>query len=129
MATCAKRRTKGGRVRKPLEVVLVCSPPREHFRWIVRAALLARLPIFGMTLSVMSPADRLATMIPIATVSRVGKQHVVAFIVTDRVATALRFREPPRRTAQAAGSCRRWFDRWLLTFPLGHRRDFRRLTF
>src|SRR5712691_9822869 len=96
MATCAKRRTKGGRVRKPLEVVLVCSPPREHFRWIVRAALLARLPIFGMTLSVMSPADRLATMIPIATVSRVGKQHVVAFIVTDRVATALRFREPPR---------------------------------
>jgi hypothetical protein len=73
-----------------------------HFGFHTVTALGAILPTARMLLIKVQSAQRVASMIPMATVAVRGEQHVLVLVIADPLITAFCFREMSRRAAQTA---------------------------
>ena len=81
----APRRLILGWVLQRREVVFIGSVPDVHFRHEGFPALGAILPVTRMALIVMECTEGVPTVVPITTVARVGKDHVLMFVIANPV--------------------------------------------
>lgn len=77
------------RIFEHFEIVFICAVVNIHFWLDVAPALFAVFPMAGMAFSKVGTTERIAPVIARATVARVGKQHVVLFVVADPLTATL----------------------------------------
>jgi hypothetical protein len=86
----APRRFIIGWVLQLREVVFIGSVPNVHFRFEGAPALGAILPVTWMPLIVMGCTEGVPPVVPVTTVARVGKDHVLMFVIANPVPATVR---------------------------------------
>ena len=72
------------------EVVFIGSVPNVHFRFEGSPALGAILPVSWVALIVMRCTEGVPTVVPVTAVARVGKDHVLMFVIANPVPATIR---------------------------------------
>ena len=70
------------------EVEFICSVPDVHFGFEALPALLAVSPITFVALGIVITAERVAPVVPVATVRGIREHYVRVFVIANPVATA-----------------------------------------
>jgi hypothetical protein len=78
------------RVLQLLKVVLVRATVHIHLGLEILPALWTSLPVARVLFGVVITTQRIAAVIPVTTISGVGEQYVLIFVITDPLPTTLR---------------------------------------
>ena len=70
------------------EVKFICSVPDIHFGFKALVALFAVSPITFVALGIVITAERVAPMVPVATVCGKREHYVRVFVIANPVTTA-----------------------------------------
>jgi hypothetical protein len=99
---CATRRSELWRVRQFLKIIFIRAVVNINLGFKIITAFFAGFPIPGMSFVEMITAQCVAVMISAATVIGVREQNIFVVVITDPIATTLRFSQIPCFTAQPA---------------------------
>jgi hypothetical protein len=76
-------------IRQFLKIVLIGAIPHIHLGFEGVAAFLTILPLSGVPLVEVVGTERISTVVSVAAITSVGKQHVLVLVIADPVPTTV----------------------------------------